>query len=254
MQHRYKATVVASCLCLSSPSFAADWSNTEVIFAKGNLENPFTKKRESTNIVTFQHASSWKYGTNFLFIDHTTKDNGNDFYGEWYPFFSSNKILGTEYGGIIKDVGLVLGINAGPDGDNNVLKYLPGLQIDFNFPGFNFFGIALTGYIEQTKNKNLREEDSYMLDIFWQYPFSLGNQHFSFEGHGEYIGARDLELSGEKLEGHALIQPQLRWDLGKTLWEEENLVQLGIEWQHWTHKFGTKETENSLKFLFVWKL
>lgn len=253
MGNLWRAGLLAGCCALSSNGLAADWSSNEVVFVHGKVLDPFLGKDISKTIVTFQHASSWKYGSNFYFIDHVTTDDRQDFYGEWYPFFSSNKIFGIEYSGLIRDTGLVLGFNAGPEGDEDVLKYLPGLQIDFNIDGFNFVGLALTAYIDKTSNPANEEDDSYMIDLFWQRPFTIGNQLFSFEGHGEYIGERD-HANGNELKAHALIQPQIRWDAGKTLFGEENLVQLGIEWQHWTNKYGTDEDENSLKFLFVWKL
>jgi hypothetical protein len=61
-------------------------------FAGGGIEN--------THILTFQHASGWKYGDNYFFTDFLN-DTGHDGFndtelcGEYYANFSMSKISGS---------------------------------------------------------------------------------------------------------------------------------------------------------------
>ena len=50
---------------------AAEWSNTEVHLQIGNLDVPSFAGGGSADhvIYTLQHASGWKYGDNFFFVD-----------------------------------------------------------------------------------------------------------------------------------------------------------------------------------------
>lgn len=250
MKILFKTLLMLGCI-FCNLCFAADWSRTEVRFVKTKLEDVNTHKDIDTNVLTFQHSSGWKYGTNFFFIDHTTTSDNHDFYGEWYPFFSSKKIFAIDYEGALSDVGLLMGFNAAPEVD--VLKYLPGIQLEWNIPGVTFFSTAVTAYIDQSKGTIVpQEDDSYMIDIVWKYLFDIGQQSFSFEGHTEYIGGRDLKDGSGRLKSWILAQPQLRWDAGKTVFGEKGLLELGLEYQYHRNKFGVSETENAVKFLLIW--
>ncbi len=59
--------------------------------------------------------------------------------GELYVNFSLSKINDKKYSflkGPIQDLGLLLGINMAADA--KVVKYLPGLRLSWNLPGFAF--------------------------------------------------------------------------------------------------------------------
>lgn len=245
--------IVALTLFYSFCSQAAQWSDTQVIVHRSDFENVFTNEEVTTSVVTLQHSSGWQYGSNFFFVDYVSSDEGREYYGEWYPFFSGKQIFDWQLGGPVADIGLLLGINAAPDVD--ALKYLPGIQVNWNLPGVAFFSTALTAYIDQTEGTLVpKEDDSYMIDIVWNHPFSIGTQKFSFEGHTEYIGKRDLADGSDKLRAWILAQPQLRWDIGNALFSQEDLLELGFEYQYFHNKLGTNKTENLLKLIFVWHL
>lgn len=243
-------------LLVSAGAQAAQWSNTEIHLQYGDLIDFQTGDDQSTTILTFQHASGWKYGENFFFIDHTTIDGDTSFYGEWYPFFSANKMYGAEFGGAIRDIGLVLGFNAAPDA--NVLKYLPGIQVNWNLPGFAFFNTLITSYIDSSGGIATggapKEDDSFMFDIAWKYSFDIGDHSFSIEGHAEYIDGRDFEDINGEADSWILAQPQFRWDAGKAFYGEAGQLYLGIEYQYWKNKLGGDENESVAQLLVVWGL
>ena len=92
------------------PAEAAEWSNTEFQIQYGTLDTPEFAGggRKDTLILTFQHASGWKYGENYFFFDVLNAEgdgfNDSDIYGEWYPYLSFGKMSGKKVGfGIVKD-------------------------------------------------------------------------------------------------------------------------------------------------------
>ena len=93
--------VLGALLGLTSAASAA--AQAEFHYQYGKLTNPFSSVREYTSILTIQHATSWRLGDSYLFVD-ILDDGGNDgfndknLYGEWYPTLSFSKLLGTEFG------------------------------------------------------------------------------------------------------------------------------------------------------------
>ena len=215
---------------------------------------------EYTHIVTLQHASGWKYGDNFFFVDFSDGDNSdfnnNDVYAEWYSNFSLGKITGKDISfGPISDIGLIMGFNYGAD--PKVKKYLPGIRFSLNLPGFAFANLDMAPYIDDSEGVSEggapKEDDSYWIDFNWAYPFSFGNHDFSIEGHIEYIGQRDNEFD-DKVKWWILAQPQFRYDLGKALFNNPRQLYVGTEIQWWENKLGESETDELVaQALLVWQ-
>ncbi len=251
-------------LVLSTTAPAMDWSVNEIQYQRGNLKAPSFAGgggQSMTDIVTVQHASGWGIGDLFFFVDFlndSRKDgfNDRDYYGELYANFSLGKITGNPVGfGPVKDIGVIAGINK--SGDAKVLKYLPGVRLSWDAPGFAFFNTDLTAYIDRSegvaKGGAPTENNSYMLDINWAYPFNVGNQSFSIEGHVEYIGSRTDEFGGP-VKAWILAQPQFRWDLGKALYDKPHHLFVGVEYQYWRNKLGDRQTSESRpQALVVWR-
>ncbi|WP_210186212.1 hypothetical protein [Hyphomicrobium sp. CS1GBMeth3] len=231
----------------SATASAADWSTTEVQFQYGKLDSPFAGGTAWTPIITLQHASGYSFGDVFFFVDFIDDDttdgfNDKDAYGEFYAYFSSAKILGATYGGPIKDVGVVLGLNYGADAD--YLSYLPGAYIDWKAPGFAFLRTQVTAVIDDS-GPYVTQGDGWQFDISWGLPFQIGGQYFSFEGHAEYTGTQD--------EDWILAQPQLRWDAGYAFTGKKDVFFLGTEYQYWRNKLGTDVDESAFQALAVWR-
>jgi nucleoside-specific outer membrane channel protein Tsx len=236
---------------------AFDWSTTELHYQFGNLDAPFRGGRDSeTHILTFQHASGWEYGDNFIFIDflHDSNDDGfndDDIYGEAYFNFSLSKILDSKVGiGPIKDIGILAGLNMGLDSE--VIKYLPGIRASWDVPGFSFLNTDLTFYIDDSNGLASggvpKEDNSVYFDVNWAYPIKIYSHSFSIEGHMEYIGERTDE-TGATVSEWFLAQPQFRYYAGN-LFNQPEKVFIGIEWQYWINKLGDADTdENAVQFL-----
>ncbi|MBH0051391.1 MULTISPECIES: nucleoside-binding protein [unclassified Pseudoalteromonas] len=251
--------ITLTSLALSSSAFAANWSSTAVHINNGSQKNPFSKQESDTTVYSIQHASGHDYGDNFFFIDYSKDDTtdgyqDSDFYGEWYSTVSLSAITGKQIGsGALLDVGLTGGINVA--GDAKVMKYLPGVKLSWDVPGFNFFQTLVTAYIDDSegvaKGGAPIETNSWMLDVAFEYPFTIGSQKFSFKGHAEYIAEREDEF-GNDVEAWILAQPILVWDMGHSLQMKENTLLLGMELQYWHNKLGTEVTESVPQIHVEW--
>lgn len=249
-------------LLAAVPVNAADWSTTELQYQYGRLEAPeFAGGAQAeTNILTLQHASGWGFGDVFFFVDSLhdhQKDgiNDHDLYGEIYVNFSLSKLLEKPVAlGRIKDVGLLAGFNAARDA--KVRKYLPGVRLSWDVPGFAFLNTDFMAYIDDSAGVAHggapKESDSYSIDVNWARPFTIGAQSFSIEGHVEYDGSRRNEYG--KVSSSLLAQPQFRWDAGKTMLGKADHLYLGVEYQYWRNKLGdSRTTESTPQFLAVWR-
>ena len=263
------AALAAVTTTLMSTSASAEiWGNTEVqLQALGELERVGTGGTADTTIITFQHAGGWEYGDNFFFVDHSQYSGKNGYndsaemYGEWYSNFSLGAITGSEIKfGPVKDIGVIAGFNWAPEVDS--WWFLPGVRFDLDLPGFAFAHLDITAYQHQSGGSAdsaaftvIDEDNSYMIDFNWAYPFKIGSTSWSLEGHIEYIDGRDqvTNFGSGELESHILAQPQLRFDLGEAMGNEAGNLFVGIEYQYWKNKLGEDGTdENEVQLLAVW--
>ena len=230
---------------------AADWSNTEIQFQYGKLDSPFAGGTANTSIVTLQHASGYSFGDVFFFVDFLDDPradgfNDKDAYTEFYAYFSSAKVLGWKFSGPIKDVGVVAGINYAAD--VGYTGYLPGAYIDWAVPGFAFVRTQFTAIIDDS---DIAQKDGWQADISWAYPFKIGSQLFSLEGHVEYTANTSNTFGSQK--DWVLGQPQLRWDIGYALTGKKDQFFVGTEYQFWINKLGTDVDESAFQALGVWR-
>jgi len=244
---------------------AVDWSVNELHFQYGRLDVPTFKPgptEDDTFILTFQHASGWTYGDNFLFIDslHSSDNdafNNNDIYAEFYHSLSLGKVFDLELRfGPVKDVGFITGINYAKDA--KILKYLPGVRLDLDLPGFAFAHLDMMAYIDDSRGVSgggaPATDDSWLVDFNWALPFSIGRTHWALQGHMEYLAERTNEL-GEPVSSWFLAQPQIRLDLGEWITGTADQLFVGIEYQYWVNKLGDAETdERAVQALLVWRL
>ena len=244
-----------SALAFAQPGQALQWSNTELQLQYGNLDVPtFAGGGDATHLIyTFQHASGWTYGDNFMFVDVLDAQRAGfqdfDVYGEWYSNFSLGKITGKALGGgVVSDIGLIVGINYAADA--KVRKYASGVRLALDLPGFAFANLDTMALFDDSEGAAAggapKEDDTFIIDFNFMRPFKIGASNFSVEGHVEYIHGRDNEFGGRS-KSWILAQPQLRW-------HPTDQVALGIEYQFWMNKLGDGATdEHAVQALLVWK-
>ena len=252
------AAVAAAAFFLAPALLSAQ---LELNYQYGSILNPFSAASEPTHIFTLQHAGGWRAGGSFFFLDYLSdgvEDGFNDreLYGEWYPTLSLGSLAGGGVGfGPVNDVRLVAGVNLGIQ--SKVVKYVPGVELGWNVPGFIFVNTILGAFIDASSGLAAggapSTGDSFNFDVSWLSVFQLGTQSFSFTGHAEYMGAITDE-EGNDYPGSVLAQPQLRWDVGQALTGASNVLHVGVEYQLWTNKLGTTRDESVLQLLVVWQM
>ena len=237
-------------------SLAAIWSSNDVCLLYGTqnqgiVYNPVTDSLEGVDrdmtILTFDHASAWKYGDNFFFFDITQPfDNGTAVYGEWHPRLSFGKMTGSDLSfAFVKDVLVATEINVS-DGGGRVFLY--GAGFDLDIPHFSFF--SLNVYIRD--DKSFAEETTYQISPAWNIPFNLGGARFEFGGFLDYSGSLGEEGAIGSRESQLITQPQLLLDIGNFSGKPRN-VYAGIEFQYWKNKYGIKDIDEAyVQFMGKW--
>ncbi len=266
---RAAALTCSACLLgMFTPQSAnsADFSDTEMNYQYGTrFREPFIPDNVTKNILTLQHFSAWKLGSNFFFVDflqsNGADNNAAEVYGEWYSYWSLKKITGANAGdfsfGILRDLHLTGGINYGAKNTGvNPRVVLAGVTLDFDLPLITFFTVDVLAYFDRSQFKpDIGSTvpncggygDTYQINPAWKWLFSLGPTKWSFEGHVDFIGSHGT------CEAQILAQPQLRFDVGH-YWGSPDVVYVGIELQYWKNKFGFKDLNETVpQFLFVWK-
>ena len=253
--------VAVAAMCLSTVAHAAEWSNTELHLQAGRLDVPAFAGGGSADhfIYTFRHASGWKYGDTFFFVDVLDSQERGfqdfDVYGEAYANLSLGKLSGKggERGkpvafGPVSDIGLIGGVNWAADA--NVRKYAAGVRLAFGFDGFAFANLDVMALMDDSEGIASggapAQDNTFVVDFNFARPFKVGEADFSIEGHIEYVGERTDELGGE-VEPWILAQPQLQWHVGQQL-------AIGVEYQFWMNKLGDGATdESAVQALLVWE-
>lgn len=239
------AALAAVALVALAAPVAGQWSTTEVHYQGGKaLRSHAVSPPGFQHILTFQHASGWSRGENFFFVDMSCCEGAGiadrDVYSEWYTYVS----FATFSDGALRSIGPIGGVNWGAQA--KVLKFTPGFRLALNLPGFAFANIDYTFVVDRSSGIEgggaPKTGNSHIVDFNWALPFSVGSASFSLEGHGEWQSGRDVE-TGERAPYWVLLQPQLRWDLGKSVSGSEGRVFVGTEFHVWLNKFGADDAD-----------
>lgn len=238
---------------------APEWSLTELHLQYGALKNPDFAGGGHLNtfVTTLLHASSWGVVNIFFFVDLQSIEGGNkDIYSEAYAGLSLDHLSGGKIRfGPIKDVVVRFGLNVAADA--KVRRYLPGIRLVWDVPGFEFLNTDFSAFIDDSRGLSAggapAQSNTWTTDVSWSRPFEIGNSRFLFFGHTEYVGSRGNEL-GNPVSWWVLGQPQFRFDLGHALNKQADKLFVGIEWQFWINKQGEHGTdENAVQALIVWR-
>ena len=192
---------------------------------------------------TLQHASAWSHGSNFFFVDLVCCDepvSNRDAYLEWYSRLSLGALSGKEISfGPVSNINVIGGINWGSQA--RLVKLTPGIQFALDLPGFAFANLDFVYLVDLSAGLDgggvPKADGIFGVDFNWAYPFQTGEGSFSVEGHGEWQSSAGNETGGRQ-PYQILLQPQIRYDIGKAMWGAENRVLVGTELQVWINKFA----------------
>ncbi|PWE30514.1 hypothetical protein DDZ14_15255 [Maritimibacter sp. 55A14] len=250
-----KTIALAGLMAGTGAGAASAFSTTEIqaLYGDGFHFGKNGAGETARTTITLEHFTAFEYGDVFFFVDLNQDFDGpasgrdTDQYGEIYGHLSA-KTVGLDFSdsGLIRDVGLDVGINQGTD----FLVGLYGARVDFNVPGFNVLTFGLYAYdnLEDPFDRNL--DTTYQATVVWNAPFEIGGQKFSTQGFIDFIGDQ-----GSGVDDQIVFQPQLRWDIGHAMGGKENRLNLGLEYAYFENKFGVSGVDdNVLQVFLAWKL
>lgn len=210
------------------------WSDFSISYLNGT---DYELGDEDRQYFTFEHASGHDWGDTFFFIDREMGENDTDsLYFEFSPRLSLGHLTGKDLSfGPVKDV-LIAGTWEGGDGFDNVMA---GIGVALDIPGFQYANANLY----RVKNENW--DDDTMVTLTWGAPFKLGSAEFLYDGFVDWSASSDT--NNEEIN----FTSQLKWNAGKLIGTTSPFY-VGIEYAHWTNKFGTKVDERSPSLLLKW--
>lgn len=236
-----------------SLSLASEWSETFLGYRYGtSYREPAHSENISKNIVTVQHSSGYKYGTNFFNLDILLSDSNDPAAGggggatEAYFVYRHNLSLSAATGktlklGPIRDIGITAGFDLNTKNDAfgpRKCKLAIGPTLSFDVPGF--LNISLLYQTESNRNgivgTNVHFDDTYDVNLAWGIPFSFGLPA-KFKGFADYIGPKGRDGFGADTKAETLIETALMFDVGSVV-GTEGVFSTGIGYQYWHNKFG----------------
>lgn len=228
---------LALTLLATQPAMAEDmihWWDVSVTALHGTDYDLAASDRQTT--ITLETAGAWKYGDWFLFQDFIKFNGANvseddTTYGEISPRFSLGKISGKELKfGAITDLSLAFTLE---EGEGPVTSFLYGLGVDFTIPYFSYFN--LNAYRRDAISSG-NHSDGWQLTPVFRMDFPIGNSNIVLDGFIDWVFATDNQGYEENFH----LNPQLKYDLGATLFGEHKKNQLfvGVEYDYWQNKYG----------------
>jgi nucleoside-specific outer membrane channel protein Tsx len=226
LKSRFFFVLVLS-LIFSAPTFAEIyWDDPSLTLLSGNDYRVGDKNRE---VLTFEYSAESDWGDHFMFIDYLHSRNGErDFYGELSTRISFSKLFNRNYSsGIIKDYFFSHMLEQGDNLRNN----LYGFGVNFNLKPFNYFKV------DYYRRINDKAENNNQLTVVWGLPFKIGKSDFVFDGF------MDRATKTGQSAVSTNFTSQLKWLISPNL-GVKNKVYLGIEYVHWTNKYGIRDSAN----------
>jgi nucleoside-specific outer membrane channel protein Tsx len=255
---------------------AADWIDTSINFRHGNkYAEPFNSNDISKNIIGLNHASGYKYGSNFFNADMLLSDSKDpafkgsaDGAREVYVVYRNTVDLEKATGKSFKTTGVRgLGVTAGFDfntktdaGYNSKKEMLvlgPTVMVDV--PA-GFLNVSLLQLWESnapysTFTNTGKERYSYdphpMLTAAWSIPFSVGSVPLEFAGYANYITSKGKNESGANTAAETNIDMQVMYDMSNAVGAKPKTFKVGAEYQYWKNKFGNDHTGAAGKGAFA---
>lgn len=183
-------------------------------------------------VLTLQHFSLWKYGTNFFFLDVADQGGLADpfeerpgLYLEYAPVLSLGGLgVLQPGGGVLRDVGVTAQLNVGwTSGDPSFpidRVFLEGVELVWTVPGFAVFNTQLLARQEQG------HDPSWQVTWVYALPFAAGPADGVLTGFLD-VWRRSPE-QGDDDYTVLLAQPQLLFDLASPELGA-SFLQLGVE-------------------------
>jgi nucleoside-specific outer membrane channel protein Tsx len=259
---------------------AADWSDTSINFRRGQkFAEPFQTNDITKNIIGLNHASGYKYGSNFFNVDMLLSDpsdpsalNSKTGAHEVYVVYRNTVDLEKVTGKSFKTTGVRgLGITGGFDFNTknddtyNSKKEMvvlgPTVMVDVPAGFLNVSLLQLwesnapSGYNFGTSSNYNTDRFHYdphpMLTAAWSIPFSVASVPLEFAGYANYITSKGKSESGGNTVAETNIDMQVMYDMSSAIGAKPKTFKVGAEYQYWKNKFGNDHTGAAGKGAFA---
>ncbi len=243
MRSLLTTATLAGGLLLAAQAGAAPmlWQNNSLTYLYGK---DFKVDPDTQHTLTFEHASGWTYGDVFLFVDYKwneSQDNSDaarTYYGEFSPRLSLSKTTGTDLSfGPVTDV--LIGFTY-ERGEDRVQNYLLGPAVDLAVPGFD--RLAINTYYRKPDGIRNKASGQWQITPTWAITIPVGSSDILFDGYIDWVvndaGNKDSDDYQSK---NLHINPQIKYDLGKAVYQKAGQLYVGIEYDYWSNKYGIKD-------------
>ncbi len=240
-----KAVLVSVGLFLSTPVAALEWSSTSLLLQQGeDFRTVPANDSFNAQVMTFEHANGWQYGSNFFFVDMTSPNRtDSEFYAELSPSLSFSKLFSKlELPAAIQELRLTATWELGEQTDAKLL----GLGFDFAIPNVPVAQLNLYQRFSQSDFYPGKTGSAPQLSVVWMAPFAVSQTQWLFEGFMDYAWAEKQLGKTDNL----LIQPRLWLDMG-ALYDSAGHLFIGAEHSVWHNKYGVKGVHETVTQLAV---
>ena len=119
-------------------------------------------------------------------------------------------------------------------GEGDVESYLIGPGFDLAIPGFDYFQVNF--YNRQTDGSR-PGDDVWQITPVWSYTIPVGNSDILIDGFMDWVVDNDENDRGT-YHANLHFNPQVKYDLGKSMGWGEKQLYVGFEYDYWKDKYG----------------
>jgi nucleoside-specific outer membrane channel protein Tsx len=255
--------VVALVAGWSVPAAADEFSNTFIGYRYGSrFREPNDPNDIAKSIVQLSHASTYRYGSNYLNLDYFKSDSNDPASGpgssgavEAYLTVRSQlqfgKVTGTPAAfGIVRDVALTAGFDLNTK-DTTVgprkQVIVAGPTVKFAVPGFLDMGLwyyrehnhcGAAPCLVPEAHSQVTFDPTYLLNVTWAIPFEVGSVPLKFQGFVNFVGPKGKDYTNRDTAKETLLRTSLMVDVGQVFASHKNVVYVGVGYEYWHNKYG----------------
>jgi len=257
--------VVALLLGCSLPAAAEGSSDTFIGYRYGTrFREPNIPDEITKNIVQFAHASTYRYGSNYLNLDYF-KSDGNDpasgtdsggaveFYLTYRHQLQYGKLTGKPLAyGFIRDMALTAGFDLNTKNTTLAPRkqvLVVGPTVKFDVPGFLDVGLwyyrernhcAIAPCLAPDAHSEVTFDPTYLLNASWGIPFHAGTLPLKFQGFVNFVGKKGKDYTNRDTAKETLLRTSLLLDVGQVVAGHKGTVFAGVGYEYWHNKYGNQ--------------
>jgi nucleoside-specific outer membrane channel protein Tsx len=250
----------------SLPAVAEDSSDTFIGYRYGTrFREPNNPQEITKNIVQFAHASTYRYGSNYLNIDYFKSDSSDpasgpdsggavEFYLTYRHQLQYGKLTGKPlaYGGVIRDTALTAGFDLNTKNTTLAPRkqvFVVGPTVKFDVPGFLDVGLwyyrernhcGIAPCLAPDAHSEVTFDPTYLLNATWGIPFHAGTLPLKFQGFVNFVGAKGKDYTNHETARETLMRTSLMLDVGQVVAGRKGTVFAGVGYEYWHNKYGNQ--------------